>query len=850
MNQKAFFKTFLGRELFSRKTYSLQIILSVAIGVGAVAGIQSYKSSLVDRIRSQAQNLMGADLAFQTPEKVRLFQRELLARSLPPGTQTGEVVQFLSMLQSGEEVALSLVRAMEPQYPFYGEIRTEPRTAYKDLAENGILLEENLARNLGVSLGSSVQLGQKMFRFQGTILQEPGSLGGFVGMAPTSLIRTHSLEGSGLEERGSRIRYTIFAKLAKPEIAKKFKQEHSRLYADNDLTIYHNTETNSGSQVFITNTLDFLGLMGLASFFLGAIAIFISTRTRVTDSQKHLAILKCLGLQSRYAQGLVLSETLILSVIGSLLGLGLGYWIQSSLPSFLGGVDAVSLGGGLTGVAILEGISLGLLVPMVVSIHSLVKAADVSPLIALKNPEGVSLDESGLSHRLGRWEYLLLVAVYILFYGIAILDTGSWLKALVLCSVFVFLPGIIWILYIAMRNLLGILSRQWEMPRVLSLVVKKFIRQYGLISLSVIGLGSAIFVLLLSLVLRESLLNLGGSRQITKRPNVFIMDIRKEQEADFEKIVSQYPIEDYRRAPVMRGRLVKINGEVVDRSQVDQEAAKTDWRASARTREYMLSYRKELYDTESVAVGRFWKSDGVNEISVEKEFAKYLRAGVGDTLEFSLEGFPFVRLVGKITNLRTVNWSDMKPNFVVLFSGGDLESVPGFYLASLNLASNEDRFRLQKELVRKFPNITVIDTEKAVKSFEGIVEKVSAIINLMSMLLVFASVLLLVSVLYSSSRERLEELVFYRLVGARQTMVRGLVFQEATLLAFFSFASGLTLAMLTDWILNRFLLELESVYPWGSIVWVAILVWLGVVIAYYTTTRKLFHLPVKSLMKG
>jgi putative ABC transport system permease protein len=851
MNRKAFFRTFFHRELFSRKTYSLQVILSVAIGVGAVSGIQSYKTSLIDLIQKEAKNLMGSDLAFQTPEKIRPFQNELLDKTLAPKGERAEVVQFLSMLQnpSNEETALSLIRGMEPNFPFYGEIRTEPEGAYRDLDNSGILLEESLAKNLNLKLGDDLRLGDKIFAFRGVVKKEPGSLGGFVGMAPTSLVRRSSLVNSGLEERGSRIRYTVFAKLSPGIDPAKFKEMNFELFSKNDFTIFHNTESNSGSQQFITNTLDFLSLLGLASFFLGAIAIFISTRTRVGDSQKQLSILKCLGLGSKYAQILVLSETLILSLMGSVLGLFLGHWIQSSLPSLLVGVEADGISTGLTTVAYIEGIGLGLLVPILVSIHSLVKVGQVSPLNALKNPDSARSDDSVIGSEFGRFEYLLLTAVYILFLGVAYLDTGNLIKAIVLCSIFFILPLLVWLIYILVRLLLTFLSKGVEFPRVTTLVFRKFIRQYGLVSLSIIGLGSAIFVLLLSFILRESLLNLGGARQLTKRPNVFVLDIRNEQQSGLQEIMNKYDIQEYRLVPVIRGRLSKVNGETVDRTQVEKDSSKRDWRSSARTREYMLSYRNELYDTEKVTSGKFWNSDSKNEISVEKDFAGYLEADIGDELEFSIEGFPFAKAKGTITNLRTVSWSDMKPNFVVLFSGGDLEEIPGFYLSSFFLESSEDRFQLQKALVKKYPNITFIDTEKAVKSFEGIVNKVSSIINIMSFLLIFSSILLLVSVLYSSSKERLRELVFYRVVGARQKLVRSLILQEALFLAFFSFTSSLGLAILGDWVLNRFVLDLQSIYPWVEIGIVGISVTVGVVMAYYLTSRRLFQLPVKKLMK-
>jgi predicted lysophospholipase L1 biosynthesis ABC-type transport system permease subunit len=156
---------------------------------------------------------------------------------------------------------------------------------------------------------------------------------------------------------------------------------------------------------------------------------------------------------------------------------------------------------------------------------------------------------------------------------------------------------------------------------------------------------------------------------------------------------------------------------------------------------------------------------------------------------------------------------------------------------------------MQKQIVKAYPNITFIDTEKAVKSFEGIVEKVSAIINIMSGLLVIASIMLLVAVLYSSSRERFREMVLFRVVGAKQNFVRGIVLYESILLSFFSFFCSFILAMIADKILNQYVLNLESIYPVFNMIMVAILVFVGILLAYFLTSRRLFSLPVKTLMK-
>lgn len=263
------FKFYLKRELFSRWEFSFLILLSIALGVGSVIGIHSYKDNIKSAIQKEAKNLMGADLALQSPQEVTEEARSLVDRTLPSGSETSSSIQFLSMVISAnnEENSLSYIKAVETNYPFYGQFETEPKDAYHKLSSKEILLEKNLGENLKVKLGDSVRLGESLLRVSGWILKEPGAVGSFVGSAPTSVILQETAKATGLIQRGSRIRFTIFAKIPTNIDSLDWKEKHFEELIKNDLTIYHNTEVNSGSQQFLTNTFDYMSLLALAGFF-------------------------------------------------------------------------------------------------------------------------------------------------------------------------------------------------------------------------------------------------------------------------------------------------------------------------------------------------------------------------------------------------------------------------------------------------------------------------------------------------------------------------------------------------------------------------------------------------------
>lgn len=839
------FRFYLKRELFSRFRYSLLIVVSITLGVGSVIGIHSYKDNTANAIKKEAKSIMGADLALQSPQEITDSGERLIQTHLPKGAKTSASIQFLSMIsnESGSENSLSFVKGIEINYPFYGEMKTEPENAYSNLKPNQVLLDPTLVENLKLKLGDRVRLGDSLLEVAGVILKEPGAVGSFVGSAPGSIIRKETAIQSGLVQRGSRIRYTVYLQFPETIDSLAWKDNEFASFIKEDLTIYHNTEVNSGSQQFIKNTFDYMALLALAGFFLGAISVYTAVRTRLLEKRNEIAILMCLGAKPNVILLLVFSEILILSVLGTVFGLALGSIIQRLLPDISGimtiGEQSVL---GLSFSSFLWSVVLGVVLPLLISIPLVIETRSVKPLAALKEVESQTSGTFSSSY----WQLGSFVLIYILFTSLAILETESIFKGILFTLVLLMLPLLVYGLYILLGTFLqkiaklGWLSKEW------SLVTKKVTRKSGALRLSIIGLGSALFILTLSLILQESLLELSGAREIERRPNMFLLDIRETQKDGLLETIAKFPVEKQYVAPVIGARLSKVNGEPVKKEDTIKNAMDRNWRATARTREYFLSYRDSLYDTEEVTKGSWWRESSQNEISVERDFSTYLQASVGDELTFNVQGR---EVSGKITNLRSVNWADMKPNFVVLFSRGILEKAPRFYIVSLLIDESENRYQLQKQVVNQFPNITVIDTEKTIQAFMGILEKVTQMMALMTMFILAASFVLVFTTLYASQSERKREFALLRVIGANSRFMGKHFLREAMLVSVISFFLGLVYAMVSNEVLNRSVLELRSVYPYGQLSVVFLGICFVTVTLYTLGLFSFFRMPTKTVLK-
>ncbi|MCW7491802.1 FtsX-like permease family protein [Leptospira sp. 2 VSF19] len=839
------FRFYLKRELFSRFRYSLLIVVSITLGVGSVIGIHSYKDNTANAIKKEAKSIMGADIALQSPQEITKTAETLVETSLPKGSETSASIQFLSMIsnESGEENSLSFIKAVETNYPFYGEMKTEPEAAYRNLQPNQVLLDKSLVENLKLKIGDRVRLGDSLLVLAGVVVKEPGAVGSFVGSAPGSIIRKDTANKTGLVQRGSRIRYTIYAKFPETVDSLGWKDKEFEALIKEDLTIYHNTEVNSGSQQFIKNTFDYMALLALAGFFLGAISVYTAVRTRLIEKRNEIAILMCLGAKPNAILLLVFAEILILSILGTTLGLILGYGIQSILPD-ISGLMSVESGivFGLSFSSLLWSLVLGVVLPLLISIPLVLETRSVKPLAALKEVESQTSGNLSTS----KWQFGSFLLIYILFTSLAILETESIFKGILFTLVLLTLPVLVYGLYVFLGLLITKISKWGWLSKEWSLVTKKVTRKSGALRLSIIGLGSALFILTLSLILQESLLELSGAREIERRPNLFLLDIRETQKDDLLKTIRSFPVEKQYLAPVIGARLSKVNGEPIKKEDTIKNAMDRNWRATARTREYFLSYRDELYDTEEVTKGAWWEESGRNEISVERDFAGYLQAGVGDELTFNVQGR---EVSGKISNLRSVNWADMKPNFVVLFSKGILEKAPRFYIISLLIDSSENRYQLQKVIVNQFPNITVIDTEKTIQAFMGILEKVTQMMALMTAFILAASFVLVFTTLYASQSERKREFALLRVIGANSRFMVKHFLREALLVSVISFLLGLVYSVVSNEVLNRSVLELRSVYPYGQLTLVFVGICFVTVSLYALGLFSFFRMPTKTVLK-
>jgi putative ABC transport system permease protein len=235
-------------------------------------------------------------------------------------------------------------------------------------------------------------------------------------------------------------------------------------------------------------------------------------------------------------------------------------------------------------------------------------------------------------------------------------------------------------------------------------------------------------------------------------------------------------------------------------------------------REYRCTYRDSLRDSETLVAGQ-WpmavtnRTEGI-PISLEDGIARELEVGLGDLIEFDLQGIP---LKTRVACLRQVDWRRVQPNFFVVFPRGVLESAPGMQVLVTRVGSAEESARLQRSVVGAFPTVSIIDLTLILQTLDSILAKISFVVRFMAMFTVLTGLLVLVGSLLTGRFQRIQESVLLRTLGASRGQILQVLLVEYLAVGILSALTGLLLATAAAWGLSIWVFKAPLALPLGPL---------------------------------
>ncbi|BAU50080.1 ABC transporter permease [Sulfurifustis variabilis] len=747
-------RTALALKLLARDWRSGELTLLVAALVVAVAAATTigFFGNRIERAMSeQSADLLGADLILASSQPL---SPESLNEAAARGLETAHTAEFASVAVSGEKLQLSAVHAVSPGYPLRGSLRVAPQPYTEDAATNEIpapgtaWVEARLLAALGIEVGGRLEIGAAGFTVTRVVTQEPTRAGNFFALAPRVLIHHDDLARTEVVQPGSRV--TWRALYAGDAAALEGFGAWLRPRLDRHEELHDPRSGNASVGRALGRAERYLGLASLIAVVLAAVAIAMAARRYSERHYDVSAMLRCLGAAQRDILALYLPQLLVLALVAAALGGAIGWAAQEALlfmlkdwlPPRLPPPGPGPLVAGLaTALVVLAGFALPPvlrlkrvpplrvlrrdLVPLPASGWFVYGAAGVAVVALLWRYTGdFTLTASVLGGALGAAAVLALLAH-------TLLRLGRRLHRHV---------GVAW--RFGMNNL-------W--------------RRSGATVGQVLAFGLAFMAMALIALVRGDLLATWQTQLPADAPNHFAFNILPE---DVQRLDAFFRDNDIRASaiyPMVRGRLIEINGAPVRRAVTKE--ARGD---GALQRELNLSWSAALPEDNSVAEGRWWQPDqDADAVSVEAQLAARLGIRPGDRLTFSIGG---QELEARVQSLRRVQWDSFHPNFYMIFPPGALDAYPATWLTSFYLPAG--RKPLLGSLVRAFPAVTVLETDRVLAQVRSLLQQATLAIEFILLFVLAAGFAVLYAALNSTLDERFHEGALLRTLGASRGQLR------------------------------------------------------------------------------
>lgn len=794
---------------------------ALTLGVAALVAIGTLRSGLERAIDAQARGLVGADLVLEgraVPTSEQTAFEDSLGGAVARETALSSMARFVKT----DATRLVQVRAFAGAYPFYGQIETEPPAAAEAFrAGRGALIEESLRVQFGVQPGDTIEIGGRAFPVLGGIRKLPGETAAFSGVAPRVLIPRADLP-AGLLARGSLVRWKTYFRLpesvAVPDLIAAIKPQLAqfRLEADDVAR-----RKRSLGRVF-ENMSRFLNLVGFVALLLGGTGVASAIGAHLKTKLRTVATLRCLGASSRQALAIYLIQALAMGAAGVLMGALLGLLVGAATPRALAGVLPVTVDFRWDWSVLGQGIAVGLVTCVLFALLPLLPVRRVPPLLALR----AAFDVAGADATRGRrrdpllWLTLLLLALALAaFPAITSRDWrfGLWFSGFLLLAFLVLAAVARSLIWGARRFFPRSLPYAWRQG------VANLYRPNNRTLLLTFTLGLSTFLLLGLDLTKDALLRQFAARGSgTNQSNLVFFDVQSDQKGAVADLVRAGGLPVLDLVPVVTMRLASLKSrpieEILAQAGPKGKGAIPEWRLR---HEYRSTYRDHLTEGEEITsgkwTGRFEPASSVNAasekvpVSIEVEAARELGLRPGDDLVFDIGGVPIAATVG---SLRRVEWERFQPNFFIVFpAGGTLEEAPAFHVLVTRARDAAQSGAVQSAMVRAFPNVAAIDLSLIVGTVQGIVDKATWAVRVLSIFTVGTGLLVLAAAILTGRYERIQESILLRTLGASRGVVFTVLCVEYLALGTLAALTGAVLAVAGSWALTTFVFKIAWSLP-------------------------------------
>ncbi|MBL8481090.1 MAG: FtsX-like permease family protein [Rhodocyclaceae bacterium] len=759
---------------------------AVVLAVAAVASVDFFTDRVRLSVTRDANQLMGGDLLLVADHP---WAPDYLSRARELGLEVAQSYTFTSMAASAAGAQLTGVKAVGAGYPLRGKLRLAPAPYAPDAEQRAgpapgtVWLDERLTNLLQAKPGERIKLGRAQLTVGGVLTFESDRGASFFSFAPRLMLNAADLPATALIQEGSRVSYKLH--LAGGARALSAYQA----WAGPRLGRGERIEDASSAQPEVRGAIDraqrMLRLAAMLAVVLAAVAIGLAARRFVERHLDGCAVMRCLGATQGRISRLLAVEFAAFGVLATAAGALAGYAIHFGAAALLAGALNVELPPP-SAAPWFEACGVGVVLLAGFILPPLAQLRRVPTLRVLRREFGAARKLAWAGYAAGAALLAGLLFVLADDWKLGAAVAGGFVAAAALYAAAGWL--LLWLVARARGGASG-----WRLG------LANLRRRGAGTVVQLAALGLAFTALLMLGVTRGDLLSAWRARVPPDAPNRYLINIQPDQLEAVAHGFRAAGLEVPHIEPMVRGRLVAVDGRPVAAADYAGERAQR-----LVEREFNLSWTDSLPQGNRVVAGRWFGAGAApEEFSVERGLAETLGLKLGQRLRFDVAGNT---VEGLVTSLRALEWDSMRVNFFVIGTPALLAGQPASYITAFRLPAGRDD--AVNALVREFPNLTFIDVSAVLRQIEALLDQLALGVQALFLFALAAGVLVLVAAIQATRDERAFEMALLRALGARNRQLRGALISEFALLGALAALLGAAGAALVGWAVAHFALQL------------------------------------------
>ena len=743
---------FIKRQVVRSRKQATVFVLCVVLSMITLIALNGFSTSVHQALMNDARRLQAGDIIIRSHYAFTPALSAAVSRLATDGRiLAARLYEFYSIVRTtgGNRSLLAMLKVAGRGYPFYGQVVLASGNSFERALQPGAaIVEAGLLERLALSVGDTLRVGDADLTIADVVTLEPDRPVTFFSFGPRVFIHPDDLDALGLVDKTARVHHKLLLKIHDPAQLETIAATLAKAADGDQERVATFQNTNSRMQRFFNNLLFFLNLIGIFTLLLAGIGIQSALSAFLKEKTYTMAIAKTLGATSRFITGHYLLVVMILGLVGTLLGTAIGLGLQRILPALFSGFLPESLDVGLSWSAMLEGLLLGGVVVALFACLPLYRLKHIRPTVIFRkeSPRG----RNGLPY------VLTVLAIATIFSGLIVWQLRDVRLGLYFVGAII---GFLILTALVVQGVLLLLSKIRFKRLVLRQAIKGLFRPGNSTRPILITLAASLAVIFCIYLVEANLDTAYIQSYPEDAPNIFLIDIQKEQVRGVSELIG-----DADFYPLVRARIRAINNVPVNR------ATERNRRGDNMAREFNLTYRHHLLADERLLEGdALFRSDWDGpQVSVLDTVVRMRKMAVGDVLHFNVQGVP---LSARVASIRTRTKASITPFFYFVFPEKVLAQAPQTLFAATRVPK-ERISRLQNQVVAHFPNVSFIDITETATVFSKVMHKLSTIIRFFTSFSIIAGLLIMISAIFATRATRMQEAVYFKILGATRGFVR------------------------------------------------------------------------------